>query len=201
MARCPYCKNEITDKNCLYCGTGVRVLIGTLFCSTDNRDAAECAGTLTNRFLIIRGKTKDEIAKSAVAGGFGLIGSLIHDAVDASKDYPFGYYDLREIRKAVFPFYNAKIKKPVAIRFELLDGSDFILQMYGKKYAAAMAADLSNVGVYVENGEGQNAGPFYCAKPFCVTSTIGLRVAPSATFVRLMPGQGIAPPMNPGAQQ
>ena len=191
---CPNCRNEIVERGrCPYCGDSLVMLEGTVICDAARKDTRICHGVLTTRYIVLRAETQGEAVGDAVAGSFGLIGSLIQVGIDSKKQYPFGFIDLREVQKVVYPFYNAKLKKPYWVRIVMKDGSDLILGL-DKRTAPELAAKLPTLGVYVENGENQNAGTVYCSKPFINTQSLGLRVAASAAqFVKPLQGQYAAP--------
>ena len=197
MSACIYCGNEVEKKQtCRYCGTVIAGVAGYVICDGAGRERAQCSGVLTDRYLILHVMTPGEAAGGAAASQFGLIGALIHAGVSSARRHDHAFYDLRELQKVVFPFYNDRCKKPFWFRFVNRDGTDFILWITNKKAAAQLAEKLAETGVFVENGEGQHYGQQYCLRPAVNRNTAGLRICASAApFVQRSEKQFVVPPM------
>ena len=207
MAFCEFCKAEGQKTGtCAYCGTVYYTAGVTFIYGQTEKDSYGSEFRLTNKYLIVRNVSKAEMAGNVTAGAaFGLIGALAATAVDSARKKSYGFYDLQDLQKVIYPYHTNSLKKDTAFKFINKDGSDFILNfnlngMFSGKAAKNFADALVKVGVFVENGAGSKY-PFCCMNPFVNQVTFAARVCQSAaTFVKMTDEQFIAPPISGGTQ-
>lgn len=207
MAFCEFCKAEGQKTGtCAYCGTVYYTAGVTFIYGQTEKDSYGSEFRLTNKYLIVRSVSKAEMAGNVTAGAaFGLIGALAATAVDSARKKSYGFYDLQDLQKVIYPYHTNSLKKDTAFKFINKDGSDFVLNfnlngMFCGKAAKNFADALVKVGVFVENGTGSKY-PFCCMNPFVNQATFAARVCQSAaTFVKMTDEQFIAPPISVGAQ-
>lgn len=203
MAFCEFCKAEGQKTGtCAYCGTVYYTAGVTFIYGQTEKDSYGSEFRLTNKYLIVRSVSKAEMAGNVTAGAaFGLIGALAATAVDSARKKSYGFYDLQDLQKVIYPYHTNSLKKDTAFKFINKDGSDFVLNfnlngMFSGKAAKDFAATLVNLGVFVENGAGSTY-PFCCMTPFVNQATFATRVCQSAaTFVKMIDEQFIAPPIS-----
>lgn len=207
MAFCEFCKAEGQKTGtCAYCGTVYYTAGVTFIYGQTEKDSYGSEFRLTNKYLIVRSVSKAEMAGNVTAGAaFGLIGALAATAVDSARKKSYGFYDLQDLQKVIYPYHTNSLKKDTAFKFINKDGSDFVLNfnlngMFSGKAAKNFAEALVKVGVFVENGAGSKY-PFYCINPFVNQATFATRVCQSAaTFVKMTEQQFIDPPIFGGTQ-
>lgn len=207
MAFCDFCKAEGQKTgSCAYCGTVYYTAGVTFIYGQTEKESYGSEFRLTDKYLIVRSVSKAEMAGNVTAGAaFGLIGALAATAVDAARKKNYGFYDLQELQKVIYPYHTNSLKKDTAFKFVNKDGSDFVLNfnlngLFSGKAAKNFADTLVKVGIYVENGAGTQY-PFCCMNPFVNQATFGTRVCPSAaTFVKMTDQQFIAQPIANVAQ-
>ena len=202
MATCEFCKNTIQDKMpCPYCGTVIAAATATFVYGQTHNQTYGCEIRVTNKYIIVRSVSKKELAATtgAAAGG-GILGALIAGGINGAIKKCYGYYDLVDVQKAIFPYHNNSYKKDTAIKIINKDGTDFIIHfnlnglLFSAKTARTFAEGLTKAGVYVENGSASNYGHIFCAQPFVNENTFGTRVCQSAaSFVQLDQRQFVAP--------
>ena len=202
MAFCEFCKAEGQKTGtCAYCGTAYYTAGVTFIYGQTEKESYGSEFRLTDKYLIVRSVSKTEMAGNVTAGAaFGLLGALTATAVNAARKKSYGFYDLQDIQKVIYPYHTNSLKKDTAFKFINKDGSDFVLYfnlngLFSGKAAKNFAEALIKVGVYVENGAGITY-PVCCMSPFVNQMTFGTRVCRSAaTFVKMTEEQFIAPDM------
>lgn len=207
MAFCDFCKAEGQKTGtCAYCGTVYYTAGVTFIYGQTEKESYGSEFRLTDKYFIVRSVSKAEMAGNVTAGAaFGLIGALAATAVDSARKKNYGFYDLQELQKVIYPYHTNSLKKDTAFKFVNKDGSDFVLNfnlngLFSGKAAKNFADTLVKVGIYVENGAGTQY-PFCCMNPFVNQTTFGTRVCPSAaTFVKMTDQQFIAQPISNIAQ-
>lgn len=197
MASCEFCKTEGQKTgSCAYCGTVSCAASVTFIYGQAERESYGSEVRLTEKYLIVRSVSQAEMVGNVGAGAvFGLVGALAATAVDTSRKKSYGFYDLKDLQKVIYPYHTNFIRKDTAIKFVNKDGSDFVLNFSGKT-AGKFVNALLNVGVFVENGASV-IYPVCCMKPFVNQATFAARVCQSAaTFVQMTEQQFIAPPIS-----
>lgn len=201
MDICKLCKTEgETAGKCSKCGNSYFNGVADFIYGKIEKESTGCECILTNKYLIVRHISRKEMLGSttAVAAG-GLLGAAVAGAVQKARKFTYGFYDLKEIDKVVYPFNAKGIKTDTAFKFILKDGSDFILHfdlngMFCKKVAKNFLKSLETAGIKAEQGSSEKQ-PQCCQKPFVNKENFFLHVAHSAgKFVQLAEGQFIAPP-------
>jgi len=207
MAFCEFCKMEGQKGGaCAYCGTAYYTAGVTFIYGQTEKESYGSEFRLTDKYLIVRSVSNGEMLGNVTAGAaFGVLGALAAGAVDAARKKSYGFYDLQDLQKVIYPYHTNTLKKDTAFKFVNKDGSDFILNfnlngMFSGKAAKNFADALIKVGVFVENGAG-NKFSVCCMKPFVNKDTFGTRVCQSAaTFVKMTEKQFIAQPINTAPQ-
>lgn len=197
---CKYCKNkEQTKDHCAYCGTVFKTVEANFIFGITAKEVAMCELTMTERYLIIRTIGTGEVLTSGMAfGAFGILGEAI--AQKAMKDKgTYGFYDLRDFAKVIYPYKCIGIKKNTAIKFINRDGTDFIINFNRSgmfvDMAAKVAQDLVSLGIYVENGEPYTFNEC-CSRPYLNAETIDRYISPSAaSFVKVEGGNNARVPL------
>lgn len=203
MAFCEFCKAEGQKTGtCAYCGTVYYTAGVTFIYGQTEKESYGSEFRLTNKYLIVRSVSKAEMSANVSAGAaFGLIGAAVAAAVDSARKKNYGFYDLQDLQKVIYPYHTNSLKKNTALKFINKDGSDFVLNfnlngMFSGKAAKNFANALLKVGVFVENGS-ESKYPFCCMNPFVNQDTFATRVcASAATFVKMTDQQFIAPPIS-----
>jgi hypothetical protein len=188
---------------CAYCGTNQIATVVTFIYGASKKESCNCEIRLTNKYLITRNVSKKELVSGTVAGAaFGLIGAAAAAAVDSARQKCYGYLDLQDIEKAIYPYHTQEAKSKTAVKLINRDGSDFVLNfnmngaLFSVKTAKTFVELLSGTGIPVENGAG-TVYPVYCMKPYMNADTLGKLVCHSAaTFVKMSVDQMIMPPMD-----
>ncbi len=195
---------------CAYCGTVFYTAGVTFIYGETEKESYSSEFRLTDKYLIVKCVSKAEMVGSITAeavgysiGGLvgGLIGGMAANAVETSQKKSYGFYDLQELQKVIYPYHTDSLKKDTAFKFINKDGSDFVLNfnlngLFSDKAAKNFADTLVKVGIYVENGSCKQY-PFCCMNPFVNRTTFGTRVCPSAaTFVKMTDQQFIAQPIS-----
>lgn len=203
MSVCEFCKNENqVTATCAYCGNFICGGSGNfVFGSQGEKMSAEVK--ITTKYIIIRKLSKTELATSVGAGaGFGLVGALVANGINAAMKKTYAYYDIQEIEKAIYPYQNKKYKKDLAVKIINKDGTDFILVfdmngLFSSKSAKIMIDGIAKAGIFIENGLGKNYGAEYCSHPFVNMDTFGVRICKSAsTFVKMTDKNYVAESAN-----
>ena len=209
MPKCAFCFNEFPKKEkCPYCGDALFSMSGAFITGREKNLREECSLVLTDRYIIVRKISASEQAGGAVAAQFGLVGALIGSAVDAARDKFYGFYDLREIQRAIFPYNTASYSKNTVVKFINKDGTEFAVDCHNsgtfasrKKVAKQFVENLMQVGIPVEDGS-QFTYNLYCERPLVNDDTWYRRVCASAvSFVQLTSKQLLAAPIVPYANQ
>lgn len=209
-ASCEFCKNPLQPKtSCPHCGNIVAEAVATFVYGQTKKQATTCEIRVTDKYIIVRSVSKKELATATgAAASAGFLGALIAEGINGTIKKCYGYYDLREIQKAIFPYRNSIYKKDTALKIVNKDGTDFLLYfnmnglLFSAKAARNFAAGLARVGVYIENGASANYGAVFCARPFVDENTLGRRVcASAASFVQLDPRQFVVSADTAGANQ
>jgi len=206
MAFCEFCKAEGQKTGtCAYCGTVYYTAGVTFIYGQTEKESYGSEFRLTDKYLIVRSVSNGEMLGNVTAGAaFGLIGALAATAVDAARKKNYGFYDLHDLQKVIYPYHTKSLKKDTAFKFVNKDGTDFVLNfnlngMFSGKAAKNFADILVKNGIFVEDGSRTDYG-VCCMKPFVNKETFGTRVCQSAaTFVRMTEQQFIAPPMDGAA--
>lgn len=192
-ACCEYCKSsgQITG-DCAFCGRLLWSGMAAFIFGTFKNESRVCELHLTDRYLIVRPANMGAAVGSvAVAAIGGLVGGLIAEGVTAAKRSAeqryYAFYDLRDVRRIIFPYFAKNLKGHQALRFEYWDGSDFVLLfnqngLFGAQSAQKFAAELMQLGLAVENGTGCEQ-PVCCFRPLVNAATFANYLAPSAAFV------------------
>lgn len=207
MAFCEFCKAEGQKTGtCAYCGTVYYTAGVTFIYGQTEKDSYSSEIRLTNKYLIVRSVSKAEmVGNIAAASAVGLIGGLAATAVDSARKKSYGFYDLQDLQKVIYPYHTNSLKKDTAFKFINRDGSDFVLNfnlngMFNGNAANNFAGALVKVGVFLENGA-ESKYPFYCMNPFVNQATFATRVCQSAAaFVKMTDEQFIAYPISGGTQ-
>lgn len=189
MARCDYCKSaELIGNTCPNCG---RILCNFEECHiiSGTNAAFELARiTVTDKYMMlyVRGA-----GKTFAAASFGLLGALAAEALSSGNRY--GFYDLKEIEKVIYPYINSKFKKDTALKIVNKDGSDMIIrQVIGAVKMDKIAACFKAAGVFVDSSR-TDYGKVFCLKPFVDKKTMASRICPSAaSFVKPVKGNFLA---------
>ena len=200
MAFCEFCKTEGQKSGqCACCGTVYYTAGVTFIYGLTEKDSHGCEFRLTNKYLIVRSVSNGEMIGNVSAGAaFGVIGMLAASAVDAARQKCYGFYDLQDLQKVIYPYCTNSMKKETAFKFVNKDGTDFILNfnlngLFSAKAARGFAEALGKVGIYIENGAGIKHS-VCCTNPFVNKETFGVRVCQSAaTFVKMVNKQFVAP--------
>ena len=204
MAKCPYCKQELAEKksDCPNCGKVLSNPEGAIFFGKTRREQADVEVVLTEKFLLLRKLSKAlTYGAATVDANFGIAGSLASSAMSAAAKRIYGYFDLREISRIVYPFINKWAKKPVALRVVMQNGGDFVL-LFPKDVTQALAERLSSLGIPCENGQMHDAGEQYCLSPFLTKDSFHQRIAESAKgFVTPGKEQYFTPLLTGGTQE
>jgi len=203
MAFCEFCNTEGQKTGACACCGNLRYTAGVTFIyGPTEKDSYGCEFRLTDKYLIVRSVSKGEMTGNVAAGAaFGLLGALAAEAVNASRSKDYGFYDLQELQKVIYPYHTGGLKKDTAFKFVNKDGSDFILNfnlngMFCVKNAKTFADLLRQAGISMENGSAMT-NPVCCARPFVNQLTFGTRVCPSAAaFVRMSAKQFAAPSVS-----
>ncbi len=186
MNLCAFCKNPEPSKgHCPNCGSLLFNVSAAIVYGKSFDDRCSCDLTVTDKYLIIL---------------------AIPSAKNASREAKkkksfFGFYDLREIRKIVYPYYTPSFRKPVAFKIVHLDGSDLIVWVNASglrnvKTARDFVGYFGKAGVTVEDGSREYHEGAYCEHPFVDAQTLGTRVcASAASFVKLCEEQYTASPI------
>ena len=207
---CPYCKNIPAEGSaCPYCGVPIGYSYASFVCGQTMKPV--CVGELkiTDRYLILQTSTAKKEAAKGIGNIFvglagGLVGSLAVGAAEESKrkKMPYSFFDLREIKKIIYPYLNNTFRQPVALKIVNLDGSDLIIYHHSRTPkqniadAAAVSGFFAQAGVPIEDGNGRNYGSVFCEHPFVDAKALRLRVcASAASFVRLTDDQFVAQPI------
>lgn len=206
MAFCEFCKAEGQKTGtCAYCGTVYYTAGVTFIYGQTEKESYGSEFRLTDKYLIVRSVSNGEMLGNVTAGAaFGLIGALAATAVDAARKKNYGFYDLHDLQKVIYPYHTKSLKKDTAFKFVNKDGTDFVLNfnlngMFSGKAAKNFADILVKNGIFVEDGSRTNYEAC-CMKPFVNKDTFGTRVCQSAaTFVRMTEQQFIVPPMDEAA--
>lgn len=185
MARCDFCKAaEIVAGSCPNCG---RILCNFQECHiiSGTKPSTELARiSLTDKYMMlyIRGA-----GKTVASASFGLLGALAAEALSSGNRY--GFYDLKEIEKVIYPYRNSKFKKDNALKIVNKDGSDMIIkQVIGAVSMDKIAACFKAGGVTIDSSC-KDYGKVFCAKPFVDKKTMAARICPSAiSFVKPVKG-------------
>lgn len=185
MARCDYCKSaELIGATCPNCG---RILCNFQECHiiSGTKASTELARiTITDKYMIlyVRGT-----GKTVAAASFGVLGALAANALSSGNRY--GFYDLKEIEKVVYPYRNSKFKKDNALKIVNKDGSDMIIkQVIGAVSMDKLAVCFKAGGVPIDSS-GTDYGKVFCNKPFVDKKTMAARICPSAVgFVKPVKG-------------
>ena len=194
MATCEFCKNTIQDKMpCPYCGTVIATAIATFVYGQTKKQTHACEVVVTDKYIIVRSISKKEaaatIGATVASVGFGVLGVLAAAGINKMTNKKcYGYYDLADVQKAIFPYHNDIYQKEAsAIKIINKDGTDFIIHLNrNAEIARTFAEGLAKAGVYVENGSASNYGHVFCSQPFVDENTFGTRVCQSAAaFVQL----------------
>lgn len=206
MAFCEFCKAEGQKTGtCAYCGTVYYTAGVTFIYGQTEKESYGSEFRLTDKYLIVRSVSNGEMLGNVTAGAaFGLIGALAATAVDSARKKNFGFYDLHDLQKVIYPYHTKSLKKDTAFKFINKDGTDFVLNfnlngMFSGKAAKNFADILVKNGIFVEDGSKTNYG-VCCMKPFVNKDTFGTRVCQSAaTFVKMTEQQFIAAPISGAA--
>ena len=194
MATCEFCKNTIQDKMpCPHCGTVIAAATATFVYGQTKKQTLGCEIRVTDKYIIVRSISKKEAAATfgatVASVGFGVFGVLAAAGINKMTNKKcYGYYDLVDVQKAIFPYHNDVYQKDTsAIKIINKDGTDFIVHFFrNAEIARAFAEGLAKAGVYVENGSASNYGHVFCSQPFVDENTFGTRVCQSAAaFVQL----------------
>lgn len=203
MAFCEFCKAEGQKTGtCAYCGTVYYTAGVTFIYGQTEKESYGSEFRLTDKYLIVRSVSNGEMLGNVTAGAaFGLIGALAATAVDSARKKNYGFYDLHDLQKVIYPYHTKSLKKDTAFKFINKDGTDFVLNfnlngMFSGKAAKNFADILVKNGIFVEDGSRTNYG-VCCMNPFVNKETFGTRVCQSAaTFVKMTEQQFIAPPIG-----
>ena len=193
MARCDYCKSaEVVRGTCPNCGS---VLCNSQECHiiSGTNSAFELARiTLTDKYMMLYVRSK---GKTIVAANFGLLGLLAAEALSSGNRY--GFYDLKEIEKVIYPYRNRKFKKDNALKIVNKDGSDMIIKhVLGAISMDKLAACFKAAGIAIDSSC-IDYGKVFCARPFVDKKTIAARICPSAAgFVKPVKGNFAAPSVS-----
>lgn len=201
MDFCKLCKTEGENAgNCKNCGNTYFNGAAHFIYDKTEKDSTCSECILTNKYLIVRHVPKKELVSgTAMVAAGGLLGAAVNSAINKARKMVFGFYDINEIEKVIYPFNAKGIKTDTAFRVVNKDGSDFILHfdlngMFCKKIAKQFQGALETAGIKVEQGSSEKQ-PVCCQKPFVNELNFFLRVAHSAgKFVQLAEGQFVAPP-------
>ena len=207
MAFCKFCKAEGQKTGqCAYCGTGIVTGSATFIYGASEKDSYACEFQVTNKYLILRGVSKAEMAGNVTAGAaFGLIGAAVATATDAARQKTYAFYDLQDLQKVVHPYHTARLKKDTAFRFVNKDGTDFVLNfdlngLFSGKSAKTFATCFAQTGVPM-TADTVAVNPCCCHHPYLTAQTFAVRVCASAVpFVRLDAKHQPVPPMGAAVQ-
>ena len=161
-------KSTSPKSPCPYCGNIVAAATATFVYGQTQKQSYGCEIRVTNKYIIVRSVSKKELAATtgAAAGG-GLLGAFIAGGINGAIKKCYGFYDLIDIQKAIFPYHNNTYKKDTAVKIINKDGTDFIIHfnlnglLFSAKTARTFAEGLTKAGVYVENGSASNYGHIY----------------------------------------
>lgn len=206
MDFCKLCKTDgETAGKCKNCGNSYFDGCADFIYGKTEKESFGCECILTNKYLIVRRVTKKEmLGGTAMVATGGLLGAAVNSAINKARKMTFGFYDINEFDKVIFPFNAKGIKTDTAFRIVNKDGSDFILHfdlngMFCKKIAKSFQKALETAGIKIEQGSSEKQTQC-CQKPFVNEQNFYLRVAPSAAkFVQLTEEQFVASPCVPGA--
>ena len=126
MARCDFCKAaEIVAGTCPNCG---RILCNFQECHiiSGTKPSTELARiSITDKYMMlyIRGA-----GKTVASASFGLLGALAAEALSSGNRY--GFYDLKEIEKVIYPYRNSKFKKDNALKIVNKEGNEKYFYCY-----------------------------------------------------------------------
>ncbi len=185
MARCDFCKSaELVAGTCPNCG---RILCNFQEChiiSGANPSFELARISITDKYMMLYIKGT---GKTVAAASFGLLGALAAEALSSGNRY--GFYDLKEIQKVIYPYRNSKFKKDNALKIVNKDGSDMIIkQVVGAVSMDKIAACFKAGGVAIDSSCADH-GKLFCAKPFVDKKTMAARICPSAvSFVKPVKG-------------
>ncbi len=177
MAYCDFCKNEYHGGDfCPNCGGVYAYLNNISFVyGTDPTQATPTDIYITDKYII----------------AYNLAAAPYYNGNNV-----YGYYDLKEIHKVIYPYYTRKYKKATAIKVINRDYTDFILADLHPQNAAEIVNLLASLGVTVEDGSGVTYEDTYCQYPFVTYDTYGARICASASaFVCLNEMQYVFPPV------
>ena len=118
-----------------------------------------------------------------------------------NPDNRYGFYDLKEIEKVIYPYRNSKFKKNNALKIVNKDGSDMIIkQVIGAVSMDKLAACFQAGGVKIDSSC-TDYGKVFCSKPFVDKKTMGARICPSALgFVKPVKGNFAAESVSGGVE-
>lgn len=186
MANCEYCKGVNADKSgCPNCGRYLRRFDEVQIISGTNSATEIARLSMTDKYMMIHRTSGGE---KTIAASFGLIGSLAASALSSGTLY--GFYDLKEMEKVIFPYHNKKFKKNNALKIVNKDGSDLIIKsVIGAVGMDKIAECFAACGVFVQDGTNMDFGKDFCVRPFVDKKTMGSRICPSAVpFVKPVRG-------------
>ncbi len=210
MKLCDFCSNpKETKDTCPHCGKFMLFVTAHMIFTPDKKGAPMVELRLTDKYLIIRGASGAEVAGGAAAGAaFGVLGIVGAAVVDSARSKCYSYYELREIKKLIYPYFPQKQKSKTAAKLIFADGSDMALNfdtgglLYSVKNAAIFAETMAKVGIPVEDGTGRNY-PVWCERPAVTAETYAVRLCPSAAqFVKAHKNNIVVPAIgSTGYQQ
>ena len=185
MARCDFCKAaELVGGTCPNCG---RILCNFEEChiiSGTNASTELARISITDKYMMlyIRGA-----GRTIATASFGLVGALASEVLSSGNRY--GFYDLKELEKVIYPYRNSKFKKDNALKIVNKDGSDMIIkQVIGAVGMNKLAACFKAAGVSIDSSC-TDYGKVFCNKPFVDKKTMAARICPSAlSFVKPVKG-------------
>ncbi len=170
---CNYCGKEIAfPANCGSCGKTIYGAMGRIICGRVAQEESRCNIVVTDKYLIIGSVSKAEARSGRMSGGLGLIGALVVEAAVETKKRSYGYYNLDQFVRLIFPYVGGGIKKKNAMKLITKDGKDLILicdqpgtwDSVGKALQKTVDALRSKIPNF-EDGSKKNYGPYACLDP------------------------------------
>ncbi len=192
MSFCDFCKSADTFAGiCPNCG---KYLFGNEKCRVISGITASselATISLTNKYMFLNARsTAEKVATSTL----GLLGIFLYAIFRPHNRY--GFYDLREIERVIYPYRNKKLKNNMALKIVNKDGSDMIIkQVRGGIDMNRLVTYFQKAGVKIDSSCVEY-GNVFCAAPFVDKKTMARRICPSAAgFVRQVKGNFVAKPI------
>ena len=181
MKCCDFCKKQIEiAKKCPYCGNYIYTFAAEFIFGQTKNDFFPCEVNLTDKYLIVKKRSKGSfLGQTVAAAAGGIVGAAIAANAEKARSVDFGYYPISNIKYAIYPYRNNKLKNNLAVKIINSDDTDFILRfdlngVFCESMTKRFVNGISDVGVNIQSGLNQNNGEVYCRNPFVDINTFGI---------------------------